>query len=42
MTRCTTHYAVERTFFWSKRAFFASIWSFSQTGWFYMDYNSAG
>ena len=27
---------------WPKRALFASFWSFSQTGWFYMDYNSAG
>ena len=28
--------------FWPKRALFASFWSFSQTGWFYMGYNSAG
>ena len=27
---------------WPKRALFASFWSFSQTGWFYMDYNNAG
>ena len=26
---------------WPKRALFASFWSFSQTEWFYMGYNSA-
>ena len=31
----------QKDLLWPKRALFASFWSFSQTGWFYMYYNSA-